>query len=218
MVKIDSSWHRVADVGEMALTQIFRDMPQEHSRRCQVIDIGSGLKLDCNRGNRASDKNAWLKPYLKNVDYLVLDYVSTYKPDILGDIQDLPLADNSVDAIICLSILEHVENPIKAAAEIYRVLQPGGRCYVHVPFLFYYHAEKGYYGDYWRFTLDTLQLLFKGFSTVYYQQSRGAIESWFHLLPIGRKKIFKIIGRSLDRIFKKQFSPQTSSYSLLIIK
>jgi len=55
--------------------------------------------------------------------------------------------------------LEHVENPIKAAREMYRALKPNGYCFVYVPFLYYYHAEKGYYGDFWRFTEDSTKYM-----------------------------------------------------------
>lgn len=52
------------------------------------------------------------------------------KPRIIslqGDLQDLDLQDNIFDKIICVSVLEHVENPIKAAKELWRLLKPGGR-------------------------------------------------------------------------------------------
>ncbi len=87
-----------------------------------------------------------------------------YNPDIIGDIHNLPFADNSIEAIVCLAVLEHVENPFKACAEIHRVLKPGGFCLITLPFLYYYHAEKGYYKDYWRFTKDAVELLFQDFS------------------------------------------------------
>ena len=61
-----------------------------------------------------------------------------------GDILDLPLADASVDSLSCLHVIEHVGlgrygDPIdphgsaKAAAQLGRVLAPGGRLYLSVP-------------------------------------------------------------------------------------
>jgi SAM-dependent methyltransferase len=45
---------------------------------------------------------------------------------VAGDALGLPLADESVDAVVCLSVLEHVAALDRAAAEIHRVLRPGG--------------------------------------------------------------------------------------------
>lgn len=45
---------------------------------------------------------------------------------VAGDALGLPLADESVDAVVCLSVLEHVAALDQAAAEIRRVLRPGG--------------------------------------------------------------------------------------------
>jgi ubiquinone/menaquinone biosynthesis C-methylase UbiE len=44
-----------------------------------------------------------------------------------GDLTALPLADRSVDAIVCALALVHVEEVVPAFAEFARVLRPGGR-------------------------------------------------------------------------------------------
>ena len=54
-------------------------------------------------------------------------------------------------------MLEHVANPFLAAAELFRILKPGGRLLLTVPAAYPYHAVPR---DYWRFTRDSLQLLF----------------------------------------------------------
>ncbi|MBR5844674.1 MAG: methyltransferase domain-containing protein [Rikenellaceae bacterium] len=46
--------------------------------------------------------------------------------DIHFDIQQIPLEDNSFDAVICNHILEHVEDDRLALKELYRILRPGG--------------------------------------------------------------------------------------------
>ena len=78
--------------------------------KSEVIDIGGTLGLDGSKSNRLKGQNQWLQEYLPQVSYKVLDKVGDFQPDIVGDIHDLPFADNSVDAIICSSVLEHVEN------------------------------------------------------------------------------------------------------------
>ena len=46
----------------------------------------------------------------------------------------LSFSDNSFDTVIGNHIMEHIPNDIKAMAEIYRVLKPGGRAILQVPY------------------------------------------------------------------------------------
>ena len=183
-----------------------------------VIDIGGGLRVSKDKSNRYDESKKWILPLLKKVDYKILDPVPDYNPDIIGDIHNLPFEDNSQDSIICIAVLEHVEDPIKACKEIYRVLKPGGYCFVYVPFLYYYHAERGYYKDYWRFTKDSLDILFKDFSVVEKQSVRGAFETWIRLSPFGRYTFFNKISNWVDVIFKKGSSNQVSGYNIFLVK
>ena len=43
-----------------------------------------------------------------------------------GDILHLPLADATVDIAHSVSAIEHTSDPVRAAAEVLRVLEPGG--------------------------------------------------------------------------------------------
>jgi SAM-dependent methyltransferase len=52
---------------------------------------------------------------------------------VTGALTALPLADASVDLLVSLSVLEHVRALDGAAAEIARVLRPGGRAVVGYP-------------------------------------------------------------------------------------
>lgn len=45
----------------------------------------------------------------------------------LGDIYDLPMEDNSADAVILHQVLHFLEDPAKAVAEAARILKPSGR-------------------------------------------------------------------------------------------
>ncbi|MFA5813642.1 MAG: methyltransferase domain-containing protein, partial [Patescibacteria group bacterium] len=148
-----------------------------------ILDIGGGLRTKASKGNRLDTKNFWLEDYIKKVDYKVLDKVQAYQPDIVGDVQNLPLPDESVEAVICIAVLEHVEEPQKAVKEIYRVLKPCGYCFIYVPFLYYYHPMKGYYDDFYRFTFDGVKYLTKDFKQVESQNVRGAFATVFNLLP-----------------------------------
>ena len=50
------------------------------------------------------------------------------------DATRLSYADNSFDLVIGNHIMEHIPNDVKAMAEIYRVLKPGGRAILQVPY------------------------------------------------------------------------------------
>jgi SAM-dependent methyltransferase len=189
------------------------------SEKKRIVDIGGSLRVDRSKNNRYDAKRAqWLLPLLKKLDYKILDVVPDYHPDIVGDIHDLPLPDNSEDAIICVAVLEHVKDPFQASREIYRVLKPGGYALVYVPFLYYYHAEPGYYGDYSRFSKDALELLFKDFKRREYRSVRGAVETLVRLSPFGRWRFPQDVGYLVDRMTGKIHSKQTSGYHIFLEK
>ena len=52
---------------------------------------------------------------------------------VRGDATELPFESDSFDAVLCLDVLEHIENDISALAEMYRVTRPGGKFLFSVP-------------------------------------------------------------------------------------
>lgn len=56
------------------------------------------------------------------------------KLDIVSDITDIPVADGSFDAVMCVEVFEHVPDPVAALRELSRVLKPGGTLVLTVPF------------------------------------------------------------------------------------
>jgi SAM-dependent methyltransferase len=78
--------------------------------------------------------------------------------DRVASVYELPFADNTYSVVLCMSVLEHLERPADAIAEMRRVLKPEGRIVVSVPFLFPIHDAPG---DYWRFTKYGLRYLFR---------------------------------------------------------
>ncbi len=183
----------------------------------QVLDIGGGLRLARKNADRVREGQEWLEALAQKVEYTVMNPVPDYGADVIGDIHHMPFPDNSQEAIICSAVLEHVENPFVASAEMYRTLKPGGYCYVFVPFLFYYHIPKnGEYKDYWRFTEDGVRYLFRQFSSMEVSSSRGALETWFRLNPATQK--FTRFASWLDKLLGKTKTKQTSGYSVFLIK
>jgi len=50
-----------------------------------------------------------------------------------GTIEALPLPHESYDHVICMAVIEYLQNPDRALAEIVRILRPGGQAVVTVP-------------------------------------------------------------------------------------
>lgn len=50
-----------------------------------------------------------------------------------GDMHALPVADRSADLVVCAEVLEHLDDDAVAAAELWRVMRPGGALVVSVP-------------------------------------------------------------------------------------
>ena len=68
-----------------------------------------------------------LKPHFKGHpgQYVTADLESPLA-DLHFDVQQIPLADDSVDVILCNHLLEHVADDRRALHELYRILKPGG--------------------------------------------------------------------------------------------
>jgi SAM-dependent methyltransferase len=75
---------------------------------------------------------------------------STGHVDIFHDLNDpLPFEDNSFDTIILSDVLEHIQEPNQLFREMSRVLTPGGRLLLNVPFFYWLH-ERPF--DFYRYT------------------------------------------------------------------
>ncbi len=154
--------------------------------------------------------------YLDTVDYQVLDKIPDYHPDIVGDIHALPFPDNSVDALICIAVLEHVEDPKLAVEEMYRVLKPGGYAFIYAPFLYYYHPLSGYYGDFFRFTIEGMKYLTRQFASVELKPVRGPMQTVLNLIPVFSRRPMWLVARFDQWLYPK--SKQVSAYEAFCIK
>lgn len=141
------------------------------------------------------------KHLFDNVSYFCLDIYPNSGLSVVGDIQNLPLKSESVDGVICHSVLEHVFEPQIAVREIYRVLKPGGLGFFQVPFLYPYHGSGGG-KDCYRFTKDGLFYMFQDFEYMKIQPQDGYLGVTLRFLTGYKefsKKIYFIEG-FLERV------------------
>lgn len=105
-----TSGETAIDVGSGA-GAVVRELAQ------RVGDTGLAIGVEPNAALRqvAEDRSADLSPAPAFVD---------------GDAYELPFGDGSVDVVHCERVWQHLAEPARAAAEIGRVLAPGGRAAV----------------------------------------------------------------------------------------
>jgi SAM-dependent methyltransferase len=85
--------------------------------------------------------------------FLAVDLEPYAGVGLVAAAEALPFADGTVDGVLSELVLEHLPDPRTAVAEMCRVLRPGGRAFVIVPFLWPYHASPH---DYTRWTVSGL--------------------------------------------------------------
>ena len=67
-----------------------------------------------------------------------------------------PYGPNHFDGVLCNQVLEHVFTPEEFLAELFRVLKPGGKLLLSVPFIWDEHEQPYDYGRYTSFGLASL--------------------------------------------------------------
>lgn len=93
-----------------------------------VCDIGCGVHAQLLRD---------LSPYIKEgigIDKEISE--TTFGNITLKNIfieNTLPLADNSVDVVTLVAVLEHMAKPVEILAEVKRIVRPGGVLLITVP-------------------------------------------------------------------------------------
>lgn len=141
----------------------------------KVLEIGSG------RNDLGADAYS-LKPKFPNT----CDFVqSDFNPEFGHLVVDVTTMDfeDEYDAIVCMSVLEHVDRFWEAIPRMRRALKPGGRLILSVPMNFPYHDEPG---DYYRFTVHGVRFLLREFSDVQVRY-RGPRRLPFTVFAIAQK-------------------------------
>jgi SAM-dependent methyltransferase len=157
-------------------------------KRGIVLDVGS--------------KHAPYRCYIPAVKYMRLDIDKKSQPDICCDLHKIDWQSNYFDTVIATEVLEHLYDPQKVVDEIYRILKPNGICIASTRFIHPYHPDPK---DYYRFTWDSLNYLFRRFSKVEVHHHGNKIQAIWQLINVGKISILlNIFNPLLARISSKR--------------
>jgi len=131
-----------------------------HHARGRMLDVGCGEK----------PYQAIFAPYVS--EHVGIEYSDSFAethasqrppaiatgtgPDLYYDGKRLPFDDATFDTVLSAQVLEHTPEPQALMLEMARVLRPGGRLLLTVPFSFRLHEEPR---DYFRYTPHGLRSL-----------------------------------------------------------
>ncbi len=138
------------------------------------------------------------------------------------DITDMRFEDNSQDAYVCVSVVEHVYQIEKALHEVDRTLKVGGKVLLVVPFAYPIHDEK----DYWRVSESFLEEFFKGYEILALAHLGGLVSTLVSALQrprgilSGRFFFYKLLGMSIALAFRSfdRLDGFPMGYGMLAIK
>lgn len=82
------------------------------------------------------------------VKVIYANLVTEKRPDVQCDAAKISVQSDCFDAVICAEVIEHIPNPYDVLQELFRVLKPGGRLLITVPFLYRMHGDPYDYGRY----------------------------------------------------------------------
>ncbi len=165
-----------------------------------ISEHASGHLLDLGCGN---------KPYesiytTKSSSHVGCDIIQSDKNrvDVICPVTELKFEDGIFDTVLATQVLEHVFEHDKMMQEVYRVLKPGGKIILTVPFAWELHEEPY---DFFRYTKHGLKELFSrhGFNINYIKANGG---KWAAVYQLRNNMMYhsfqkrKSLGNKLKKI------------------
>jgi SAM-dependent methyltransferase len=127
-------YHQVEDTwwwseGRRALVTGLWRKYRNTKERPRILEIG------CGTGGLLKELSGWSVAYGLDISPEAAKFCLERDLDrvSLGDITSLPFKDKQFDAVVCVDVLEHVDDDGQALREVRRICKPGGRLIATVP-------------------------------------------------------------------------------------
>ena len=125
--------------------KLTKDWAEELTSIEYVIDLGCGPLTNSN--------------LLKDFNTIFIDGGKFDNIDVVCDFaKKLPIKSESVEAILCSNVFEHLSEPEICMKEISRVLKKNGKALILIPFIIKLHQEPF---DFYRYTKHALKYISK---------------------------------------------------------
>lgn len=145
-----------ADGHDIISSQLLVANPTNPNAEDHTRIIGShGLVLDLGAGNPRESEH-----YPNVVFHEFVQYAHT---DVVSICDRLPYREGVFDAVISKAAFEHMVRPWEMAAEVYRVLKPGGLVHVDTAFMQPVHGDPYHF---FNMTLEGAKEIFKSFEMI----------------------------------------------------
>jgi SAM-dependent methyltransferase len=96
-----------------------------------VGDFGCGYEATFMRSVLGRVKSAMLVDVALADDLKTLPNVTAIEGELPGVLAGIP--DRSLDVVLCMSVVEHLWEPVETLSQFRRLLRPGGACAINVP-------------------------------------------------------------------------------------
>jgi ubiquinone/menaquinone biosynthesis C-methylase UbiE len=159
--------------------------------RTNVAESGPETLLDV--GGVKDQQRGKFKPSASGFNVIAVNISTDKGVDLRANAAKLPIKSNHLKWVLCSEVLEHVDEPLRVVAEIFRVLRPGGNAVITVPFLFRLHADPQDIGRYthwfWRSELEKIgfdQIIIEK-QGLFWSVMVDMLREWFRYLVISER-------------------------------
>jgi ubiquinone/menaquinone biosynthesis C-methylase UbiE len=165
---------RLGDLGRWYITRFVATTAAGMREGARVLDAGAGEGAYRRFFDHCRYEAADLAVGEQEWNYGNLDYVAP--------LHDLPIENETFDAVLCTQVLEHLELPRESVRELYRVLKPGGKLFLTAPMAHPLHQEPY---DFFRYTSHGLRSICAdaGFTEIEIEPFGGLFVRWSYELP-----------------------------------
>jgi len=165
---------RLTDIENITLRNAVRQFAETVPARAKLLDAGAGLKPYESLFGHCQYEScdfAECEEFYGNLDDGRRDDIAA-RHTYICTLEQIPVADDTYDIVICTEVLEHVPSPAAVLRELHRVLKPSGKLLITVPQGYGIHGEPY---NFFYFTRYGLELVLKeaGFNVMMIRERGG---------------------------------------------